>query len=149
MAFMHPCTHKLVTPGVGAAVQDVSYLDIPLPSPAAKQYKFTLDSFQRESVHCLERRENVLVAAHTSAGKTAVAEYAASAHNTLRDSVYETFTCPFICGRDFCAFSTGGSGMPLQWLCATRPACCIHHRSRHYPTKNIANSKKNLATLVS
>jgi ATP-dependent RNA helicase DOB1 len=42
----------------------------------AKTYQFTLDPFQSVSVSCLERNESVLVSAHTSAGKTAVAEYA-------------------------------------------------------------------------
>jgi len=43
---------------------------------AAKTYKFKLDPFQETSIDCLERNESVLVAAHTSAGKTVVAEYA-------------------------------------------------------------------------
>eukprot|EP01022_Parablepharisma_sp_SALTPOND_P014220 TRINITY_DN1916_c0_g1_i1.p1 TRINITY_DN1916_c0_g1~~TRINITY_DN1916_c0_g1_i1.p1 ORF type:complete len:1081 (+),score=160.85 TRINITY_DN1916_c0_g1_i1:7764-11006(+) len=42
----------------------------------AKEYKFNLDPFQQASIDCLERNESVLVAAHTSAGKTVVAEYA-------------------------------------------------------------------------
>jgi ATP-dependent RNA helicase DOB1 len=46
------------------------------PAKKAKQYKFTLDRFQEEAVKCIERNESVLVAAHTSAGKTAIAEYA-------------------------------------------------------------------------
>ena len=40
----------------------------------AKTYKFTLDSFQSRSVLCLENDQSVLVSAHTSAGKTVVAE---------------------------------------------------------------------------
>ncbi len=44
--------------------------------PRAKQYPFVLDPFQETAIACLERRESVLVAAHTSAGKTVVAEYA-------------------------------------------------------------------------
>ncbi|EIE19880.1 HUA enhancer 2 [Coccomyxa subellipsoidea C-169] len=44
--------------------------------PRAKEYPFVLDPFQEVSVACIERRESVLVSAHTSAGKTAVAEYA-------------------------------------------------------------------------
>ncbi len=44
--------------------------------PPAREFKFKLDSFQLESIDCLERNESVLVAAHTSAGKTVVAEYA-------------------------------------------------------------------------
>ncbi|KAF3959907.1 hypothetical protein CMV_015330 [Castanea mollissima] len=42
----------------------------------AKTYPFTLDPFQWVSVACLEQNESVLVSAHTSAGKTAVTEYA-------------------------------------------------------------------------
>ena len=43
---------------------------------AAKTYKFTLDPFQSRAVLCIENDQSVLVAAHTSAGKTVVAEYA-------------------------------------------------------------------------
>jgi ATP-dependent RNA helicase DOB1 len=47
-----------------------------LVTQPAKEYAFTLDPFQATAANCLERRESVLVAAHTSAGKTVVAEYA-------------------------------------------------------------------------
>ena len=42
----------------------------------AIRYPFDLDTFQKEAVYHLERGESVFVAAHTSAGKTVVAEYA-------------------------------------------------------------------------
>ncbi|MCO5614575.1 hypothetical protein L7F22_068858 [Adiantum nelumboides] len=42
----------------------------------ALSYPFELDSFQKEAIYHLERGESVFVAAHTSAGKTVVAEYA-------------------------------------------------------------------------
>lgn len=42
----------------------------------AMKFPFELDYFQRQAVMRLERRECVFVAAHTSAGKTVVAEYA-------------------------------------------------------------------------
>ena len=42
----------------------------------ARVYKFTLDPFQQVSIHAIQRNESVLVSAHTSAGKTVVAEYA-------------------------------------------------------------------------
>lgn len=42
----------------------------------ARQYPFTLDGFQKRAIYHIERFENVFVAAHTSAGKTVVAEYA-------------------------------------------------------------------------
>ncbi|KIP11280.1 hypothetical protein PHLGIDRAFT_489254 [Phlebiopsis gigantea 11061_1 CR5-6] len=46
------------------------------PAKPAREYKFTLDPFQQVSVHAIQRNESVLVSAHTSAGKTVVAEYA-------------------------------------------------------------------------
>ncbi|WOO80266.1 Putative ATP-dependent RNA helicasec [Vanrija pseudolonga] len=42
----------------------------------AKEYPFELDNFQKEAVYRLEMGDSVFVAAHTSAGKTVVAEYA-------------------------------------------------------------------------
>lgn len=42
----------------------------------ARQYPFELDNFQKEAVYRLEMGDSVFVAAHTSAGKTVVAEYA-------------------------------------------------------------------------
>ncbi len=42
----------------------------------AISYPFELDTFQKEAVIHLERNECVFVSAHTSAGKTVVAEYA-------------------------------------------------------------------------
>jgi len=46
-----------------------------IPNPALV-YPFTLDTFQQQAIARLERSESVFVAAHTSAGKTVVAEYA-------------------------------------------------------------------------
>lgn len=42
----------------------------------ARQWPFELDTFQKEAVYHLENGDSVFVAAHTSAGKTVVAEYA-------------------------------------------------------------------------
>lgn len=46
-----------------------------VPEPALK-YPFELDIFQKQAILKLEERQYVFVAAHTSAGKTVVAEYA-------------------------------------------------------------------------
>ncbi|EEC43389.1 predicted protein [Phaeodactylum tricornutum CCAP 1055/1] len=46
------------------------------PQEPAKTYAFKLDPFQAQAVAYIDKEESVLVAAHTSAGKTAVAEYA-------------------------------------------------------------------------
>ncbi|CAL5060163.1 unnamed protein product [Urochloa decumbens] len=42
----------------------------------AIEFPFVLDKFQKEAIYYLEKGESVFVAAHTSAGKTVVAEYA-------------------------------------------------------------------------
>jgi len=41
-----------------------------------REYPFKLDRFQELALKCLERDESILVSAHTSAGKTLIAEYA-------------------------------------------------------------------------
>ncbi|KAF9036911.1 antiviral helicase [Hymenopellis radicata] len=46
------------------------------PAKPAREYAFELDPFQKVSVSVIQRNESVLVSAHTSAGKTVVAEYA-------------------------------------------------------------------------
>lgn len=48
-----------------------------VPTPA-REFPFELDVFQKEAVYHLEQGDSVFVAAHTSAGKTVVAEYAIS-----------------------------------------------------------------------
>ncbi|CDR87141.1 probable MTR4-involved in nucleocytoplasmic transport of mRNA [Sporisorium scitamineum] len=60
--------------------------------PPAKEYKFTLDPFQHNSVSCIERNESVLVSAHTSAGKTVVAEYAIA--QCLKNGQRVVYTSP-------------------------------------------------------
>ncbi|KAF8509169.1 ATP-dependent RNA helicase [Hysterangium stoloniferum] len=62
------------------------------PAVPAKTYKFTLDPFQQVAVHAIERGESVLVSAHTSAGKTVVAEYAIA--QCLRDKQRVIYTSP-------------------------------------------------------
>ena len=47
-----------------------------LVSDMAREWPFELDTFQKEAVYHLENGDSVFVAAHTSAGKTVVAEYA-------------------------------------------------------------------------
>ncbi|KAF8563953.1 hypothetical protein P879_10102 [Paragonimus westermani] len=44
----------------------------------AYTWPFELDTFQKQAILCLERNQSVFVAAHTSAGKTVVAEYASA-----------------------------------------------------------------------
>uniref|UniRef100_A0A060T9Q5 ARAD1D20438p n=1 Tax=Blastobotrys adeninivorans TaxID=409370 RepID=A0A060T9Q5_BLAAD len=58
----------------------------------AKTYKFTLDPFQAAAIASIERNESVLVSAHTSAGKTVVAEYAIA--QSLREKQRVIYTSP-------------------------------------------------------
>lgn len=55
--------------------QPVVDFDLRIPNPAYK-YPFELDIFQKQAIMKLEEHSHVFVAAHTSAGKTVVAEYA-------------------------------------------------------------------------
>ncbi|KAK2714696.1 hypothetical protein QYM36_009055 [Artemia franciscana] len=56
-------------------VSEAVDFDSMFPNPAFK-WKFELDSFQKHAIIKLEKGESVLITAHTSAGKTVVAEYA-------------------------------------------------------------------------
>lgn len=78
------CIHEWYTPE--------NFKRIEQPKKNAKQYKFTLDPFQKSAVNILEQNESVLVAAHTSAGKTAVAEYAIAM--AKRDKQRVVYTSP-------------------------------------------------------
>jgi len=55
---------------------DMQPIKVEPPKKPAKTYPFKLDPFQSQAVSYIDKEESVLVAAHTSAGKTAVAEYA-------------------------------------------------------------------------
>ncbi|GAA97301.1 uncharacterized protein L969DRAFT_91853 [Mixia osmundae IAM 14324] len=55
----------------------------------AKEYPFELDTFQKEAVYHLEQGDSVFCAAHTSAGKTVLAEYAiALAQQHMTRAIY-------------------------------------------------------------
>ena len=62
------------------------------PDKPAREWPFTLDPFQDVSIASIERNESVLVSAHTSAGKTAVAEYAIA--QCLKNNQRVIYTSP-------------------------------------------------------
>ncbi|XP_041998400.1 DExH-box ATP-dependent RNA helicase DExH11-like isoform X1 [Salvia splendens] len=71
----------------------------------ALDFPFELDPFQKEAIFYLERGKSVFVAAHTSAGKTVVAEYAfalASKHCTRAVYTAPIKTISNQKYRDFC-----------------------------------------------
>lgn len=90
------CVHEVAVPsGYASAKDEATHGTLANPvytGKMAKEYKFTLDPFQQVSVACLERNESVLVSAHTSAGKTAVAEYAIAM--AFRDRQRVIYTSP-------------------------------------------------------
>ncbi|KAL0250941.1 hypothetical protein GEMRC1_000155 [Eukaryota sp. GEM-RC1] len=61
------------------------------PEPA-KTYPFELDPFQQSAIDSIEREESVLVSAHTSAGKTVIAEYAIA--QALKNKQRVVYTSP-------------------------------------------------------
>jgi len=62
------------------------------PAEPARTWPFTLDPFQEVSISSIERNESVLVSAHTSAGKTVVAEYAIA--QCLKNNQRVIYTSP-------------------------------------------------------
>ncbi|KXZ50647.1 hypothetical protein GPECTOR_15g331 [Gonium pectorale] len=83
------CTHEVAWP------PDQQGSTLPPPQregPPARVYPFKIDPFQQVAVNCLEAGHSVMVAAHTSAGKTVVAEYAFAM--ALRDKTRVVYTSP-------------------------------------------------------
>ncbi|PYH95178.1 antiviral helicase [Aspergillus ellipticus CBS 707.79] len=62
------------------------------PETPARTWPFTLDPFQQVAIASIQREESVLVSAHTSAGKTVVAEYAIA--QCLKNNQRVIYTSP-------------------------------------------------------
>lgn len=71
----HSGRYKFAVPLDANVPISAEQFDELVPNPA-KKYPFELDTFQKQAIIHIEKGENVFVAAHTSAGKTVVAEYA-------------------------------------------------------------------------
>lgn len=79
------CTHEV------AIYPDQYYQPLKQPTGVpAKEYTFVLDPFQKEAIICIENNQSVLVSAHTSAGKTVVAEYAIARSLSMNQRVIYT-----------------------------------------------------------
>ncbi|XP_015178986.1 PREDICTED: superkiller viralicidic activity 2-like 2 [Polistes dominula] len=87
MEAIESCTHEVAVP----PDHEYTKLETKQTKPA-KEYKFPLDPFQKESILCIENNQSVLVSAHTSAGKTVVAEYAIAC--SLRNKQRVIYTTP-------------------------------------------------------
>ena len=85
----HQVRHQVALP------PDYDYVPISkhkAPETPARTWPFTLDPFQKVSIASIERGESVLVSAHTSAGKTVVAEYAIA--QCLKNNQRVIYTSP-------------------------------------------------------
>lgn len=85
------CVHEVATP----TETEYTGLRDPRQQPnfePAREYGFKLDSFQDRSILCIENEQSVLVSAHTSAGKTVVAEYAIA--KSLKNGQRVIYTTP-------------------------------------------------------
>ena len=85
----HQVRHQVALP------PDYDYVPISehkAPETPARTWPFTLDPFQKVSIASIERSESVLVSAHTSAGKTVVAEYAIA--QSLKNNQRVIYTSP-------------------------------------------------------
>ncbi|CAH8657468.1 unnamed protein product [Schistosoma rodhaini] len=81
------CTHEVAVP------PDIEYKPITKDCGfPAKTFPFTLDAFQQQAIICIDNNQSVLLSAHTSAGKTVVAEYAIA--TALREKQRVIYTTP-------------------------------------------------------
>lgn len=85
--FINGTRHEAVVP-FGGEYNNISHE----PECKAKQYKFELDTFQKISISSIERDESILVSAHTSCGKTVVAEYAIA--QSIKNNQRVVYTSP-------------------------------------------------------
>lgn len=83
---------------------DVSDFASLVPDPAVS-WPFELDVFQKRAIYRLERGENVFVAAHTSAGKTVVAEGAIGLARRNRTKVIYTSPIKTLSNQKFRDFT--------------------------------------------
>lgn len=93
----------------------------------AHHFPFELDPFQKEAVLHLEQGHSVFVAAHTSAGKTVVAEYAfALATKHCTRAIY-TSPIKTISNQKFRDFGETFEVSLFCWACQDWAACYLPH----------------------
>ncbi|KAI9048712.1 hypothetical protein LZ554_007543 [Drepanopeziza brunnea f. sp. 'monogermtubi'] len=89
LVIQHNIQHQVSLP------PDYDYVPISqhkAPEQPARTWPFELDPFQKVAIASIERGESVLVSAHTSAGKTVVAEYAIA--QSLKNNQRVIYTSP-------------------------------------------------------
>ncbi|GIY08832.1 exosome RNA helicase MTR4 [Caerostris darwini] len=103
------CLHEVAVP------HDSEYIPLQQSqNPPCRKFPFELDPFQKEAILCLENNQSVLVSAHTSAGKTVVAEYAIAM--ALKDKQRVIYTTPIkaLSNQKYREFSEAFQDVGLQ-----------------------------------
>ncbi|TNN06246.1 Superkiller viralicidic activity 2-like 2 isoform 3 [Schistosoma japonicum] len=93
------CIHEVVYPS-GYSLNELKYVE-----NAARHYPFALDPFQQRAILCIENEQSVMVSAHTSAGKTVVAEYAVAKSLKQKQRVIYTTPIKALSNQKFREFS--------------------------------------------
>ena len=88
----------------------------------AKQYPFVLDPFQKAAIACIERRESVLVAAHTSGTVTLPLQRHCLSARLGRQRPAGMDACVAYACSEWCQPLRGRPTGSLPSLCATLPA---------------------------
>jgi len=89
LVIQHNIQHQVSLPPDYAYVPISQHVS---PATPARTWPFELDPFQKVAIASIERIESVLVSAHTSAGKTVVAEYAIA--QSLKNNQRVIYTSP-------------------------------------------------------
>ena len=87
----HQVRHQVALP-LNKEINYVPISEHKPPEQPAREWPFKLDPFQEVSIASIQRGESVLVSAHTSAGKTVVAEYAIA--QSLKNNQRVVYTSP-------------------------------------------------------
>ena len=116
------CTHEvLYPPGVsGDAADSSAHPQLAIPERfSAYEYPFELDPFQKTALAAIEQNDSVLVSAHTSAGKTVVAQYAIALSLKRKQRVVYTSPIKALSNqkyRELSAAFSGDVGLSVPWM---------------------------------
>ncbi len=140
----HQVRHQVALP------QDYNYVSIAEhkgPEIPAKTWPFTLDPFQKVSVASIERGESVLVSAHTSAGKTVIAEYAIA--QSLKNNQRVVYTSPIkaLSNQKYREFAAefGDVGLMTGDVTINPTATCLVMTTEVGHGTSVRDAKANLA----
>ena len=125
------CIHKICYPPFfdSSSYYDYKLIIKNIDIDSIIKYPYKLDTFQLESIYGIENNDNVLVSAHTSAGKTTVAEYGIAKALSLNQRIIYTSPIKALSNqkyRDLCEkFTNNNIGLMTGDTSINRDASCI------------------------